>query len=100
VPENRYFYLSASGKPNGPVWLGEMRRLWQSGGIGSETLVCAEGDDNWDAARLFPEITSDEARLPDEENPKPPEPTISLGVWLLILTCATYMYVMYYFFGR
>jgi hypothetical protein len=77
-----------------------MRRFWQAGTIGSETLICAEGDREWDAARLFPEITSVEPRLPNEVQSDQRRPMLSIGVWLLILFCAIYMWAMYQIFGR
>ena len=96
--EHRYFFLNGAGRPQGPVWLGEMRRLWRSGGIGPETQVCPDGTDDWDAARTYSEITSAEPKMPDQESgPQRRERMFSFGIWVFILVCAILMAGTYYF---
>jgi hypothetical protein len=97
---NRYRYLSASGEPCGPVWLGEMRRLWKGGEIGPETQVGREGEDDWGPARTFIEITSDEAVLPGVAGRREPtRSSLSWGVWVLILLLAVFMaWVQFFYF--
>jgi len=90
---NRYLYLNESGEPRGPAWLGEMRRLFQSGEINLETQVCREGEEDWGPARTFPEITSEDAILPGTSASPAPKRRegMSWGVWLLILILALFM---------
>lgn len=91
---NRYRYLTASGEPRGPAWLGEMRRLYQGGEIGPETQVCRESEDDWGPARTFLEITSEHAILPGGAPPahqRPRREGISWGVWSLIVLLALFM---------
>jgi hypothetical protein len=90
---NRYLYLTATGEPRGPAWLGEMRRLYQGGEIASETPVCREGEEDWGPARTFIEITSLDAVLPEapDRKARPKMGGISWGVWALILILALFM---------
>ncbi|MGI8601982.1 MAG: DUF4339 domain-containing protein [Verrucomicrobiales bacterium] len=98
---NRYFYLNLQGQTQGPLWLAEMRRLWKNGALNPETPVCPENGEDWDVARTFVEITSEEASLPTRVKEKAQtERTMSLGVWLLILACAIFMYVVSHFFAQ
>ena len=92
--QNRYRYLTENGEPRGPAWLGEMRRLYQGGEIGPETQVCREDEEDWGPARTFPEITSENAILPDAASParsRPRREGLSWGVWVLILLLAVFM---------
>lgn len=94
--ENRYFYIGVGGQAHGPLWLGEMRRLWQCGRIGSETLVCHDRRRDWGAARTFPEITAEEAVLPREVVQKDRRP--SPVVWVMILVTASFMWLAHLLF--
>lgn len=84
--ENRYRYLDSYGQPHGPLWLAEMRRRWQTGQLGPDTLVCAEEDpDTWAPVSAFPEITSSEAILPPpRQAASHDQPASSWRVWLLL----------------
>lgn len=91
--DNRYHFIDQSGKARGPVWLAEMRRLFQAGEIHPETLVCREGETEWDPARVFPEITERMATAPlDQQDKSGNQPSISIGVWILVLICALFMW--------
>jgi hypothetical protein len=99
---NRYMYLSEAGEPRGPAWLAEMRRRYQSGEITLETQVCREGDRDWGPARTFPEITSEEAVLPQAATSggRLQRSGISWGVWALILLLALFMAWVQFFYLR
>ncbi|MFN0127875.1 MAG: DUF4339 domain-containing protein [Verrucomicrobiales bacterium] len=98
--QNRYRYLTETGEPRGPAWLAEMRRLYQSGEIGPETQVCRENDEDWGPARTFPEITSENAILPDPPRPdrKARSEGVSWGVWALIILVALFMAWVQFFY--
>jgi hypothetical protein len=102
--QNRYRYLTESGEPRGPAWLGEMRRLYQGGDIGPETPVCREGEDDWGPARTFLEITSEDAILPGVVPPSSRRTSregISWGVWAVILLLALFMaWVQFVYLAR
>lgn len=97
--ENRYYYMSNGGVTQGPIWLGEMRRLWRGGQIGPETPVCKEGWSEWDPARTYPEITNEEARMPlGGTGAVSRGPRVSWGVWALILLAAGFMAWVQFFY--
>jgi hypothetical protein len=101
VMDNRYFYMTQSGTTHGPVWLGEMRRLWRGGQIGPETPVCKEGWSEWDPARTYPEITNDEARMPLGASAAVSQRQgLSWGVWALLLVAALFMVWVQFFYLR
>jgi hypothetical protein len=89
--DNRYFYMNRAGNPQGPVWLGEMRRLWRGGQLAPDTPVCKEGWSDWDPARTYPEITEEEARMPLGVAVGREPAGISWGVWLVLLGAALFM---------
>lgn len=99
---NRYLYVSPSGEPRGPAWLAEMRRLYQGGEIDGETQVCREGEQEWGPASSFPEITSEEAILPEAPSrpTRPPLAGLSWGVWGLILLLALFMFWVQFVYLR
>jgi hypothetical protein len=48
----RYYYLDASGKPNGPVPFEDLMVLYRAGTLGPETQVAADGDREWKPLRV------------------------------------------------
>ena len=55
-PAPRSYFLSIDGKDSGPYSLDEVRKLRQIGKLTDETLVIRQGDSEWQAASMFPEI--------------------------------------------
>lgn len=99
--DNRYRYLDSHGQPQGPVWLADMRRRWQSGRLAPDTLVCVDEDHaEWAPASTFPEITSLEALLPPSAPPAraPRSNSFSWVMWTVLLVAAVFMWAVSYFF--
>jgi hypothetical protein len=55
-PVQRSYFVSIDGKDSGPHSLDEVRKLRQIGKLTDETLVIRQGDSEWQAASMFPEI--------------------------------------------
>ena len=56
-PASRPYFVSIDGKDSGPHSLDEVRKLRKVGKLTDETLVIRQGDSEWQAASMFPEIS-------------------------------------------
>ena len=56
-PVSRLYYVSIDGKDSGPYSLDEVRQLRKVGKLTDETLVIRQGDSEWQAVSMFPEIS-------------------------------------------
>lgn len=102
--ENRYRYLNQAGKAQGPFWLADMRRHYRDGRIGPDTPVCHEGEADWDPARMFPEITGPDSRLPLAQElaaRRKSKSSFSWAMWACILLLALFMaWIHFFVLGR
>jgi len=55
-PTPKPYFVSIDGKDSGPYSLEEVRQLRKVGKLTDETLVIRQGDSEWQAASMFPEI--------------------------------------------
>lgn len=54
-----HFFLYAQGEQKGPYTIGQLRAMWSSGSITSDTQYCEEGGSEWKAMSLLePKLTA------------------------------------------
>jgi hypothetical protein len=94
----RYLYLDASGKLQGPLWLSQMRDLYAVGRLSSRTEVCVQGDNQWAEIGRFPEITNSRMEAERDHLATKDDSQIAyerrMWRWLLILLGAYCVYVV------
>ena len=95
----RYLYLDASGKLQGPLWLSQMRDLYAVGRVTSRTEICVQGDNQWAIIGNFPEITNSMGEI-ERQHVNGPDPQRAayerrMWRWLITLVLAYGAYVWY-----
>lgn len=95
----RYLYLDASGKLQGPLWLSQMRDLYAVGRVTSRTEICVQGDNQWAIVGNFPEITNSMVEIERLHitGPDPQRPAYERRMWrwLILLVLSYGLYVWY-----
>src|SRR6185437_151782 len=64
-----YKFIGADGKPYGPVGIDQMRRWIAENRVRSDTLVQAEGSNDWKPCKDFPELATEFTTPPPDIAP-------------------------------